>query len=521
MELMSKDMSSLIDLANTNLKSAMQVFNVQGYGAKADGVANDAPAIQAAIDAATAAGGGIVYLPPGTYLCNQTLLLDRSTNASRVSLVGSGSGSATLKYSGSGTLLNVIGSNSTVNDDYLSYQIISGLKLVTTSIVQGIAVSLYKLALIRLVDLWITGFDTGLYMNGVEHSKFEALSFRWNNKGIYATSTDFVALTCPNNLTFYSCHIGSNAVYGALFEFSTTVNFVGGSIENNGTNAGITGAAVNWGIKFRNAGYQGGVACNLLGVYLESNAGTADLWVENTAWEVTVDNAAIYTVVGCTFNRGTSDHYPTNNIRCTFAIVAQAELQKLSVVNSSFKAFNTYVPSSSRKTILYDGVPQNADNFETVGSIFEVAVEAPSFHRIQRQHISVAKNAVQSLSSAAWTKWAINAELNNFDMTGALDTTNNQVTIPMNGVYSISVHVVFAFNTTGNRGIRIKNGTSIIGCSVESAQEQEHTIHVVYCGNTNDLITVELFQSSGGSLNVLGSDTVVSSVVITKIADMA
>lgn len=509
--------------ANANVNKATFgsiLFNVKAYGAKGDGVSNDTPAIQATISAAVASGGGVVYLPPGTYLCSQTISIDRSTNSTRVSLIGSGSGSTILKYSGSGTLIDVIGNGSSVNDNYLSFQIISGLELTTTGAVQGKGVSLYQLALIRLADLRISGFDTGLYINGVEHSEFNAISFRWNNKGIYATSTDLVTLTCPNNLTFYSCHIGSNSVYGALFEFSTTVNFVGGSIENNGTNAGTTGSASNWGIKFRNAGYQGGVACNLFGVYLESNAGAADLWCENTAWE-TVDNASIYSVVGCTFNRATAAHYPTNNIRCTFAVVSQAELQKLSLVNCSFKPFNDYVPSSSRKTVLYDGIAQNADNFESVGNIFEIAVEAPSYHRIQRQHISVAKSAAQSIPNTTWTKWTINSEQNNFDMTAALDTTNNRVTIPMAGVYSISVHVVFALNTTGNRGIRIKSGSTIIGCSVEAAQEQEHTFHVVYCGNPNDLITVELYQSSGGALNVLGTDTVVTTCVITKIADMA
>lgn len=42
-------------------------FNVRDYGATGDGTTDDRLAIQAAIDAAGAAGGGEVYFPPGTY----------------------------------------------------------------------------------------------------------------------------------------------------------------------------------------------------------------------------------------------------------------------------------------------------------------------------------------------------------------------------------------------------------------------------------------------------------------------
>jgi|GEM_PF-2956129 len=41
----------------------------QTYGATGDGVADDAPAVQAALDAAYNAGGGWVLVPPGTYRC--------------------------------------------------------------------------------------------------------------------------------------------------------------------------------------------------------------------------------------------------------------------------------------------------------------------------------------------------------------------------------------------------------------------------------------------------------------------
>jgi hypothetical protein len=43
-------------------------FNVKDYGAVGDGAADDTVAIQDAIDAASAAGGGVIYVPPGDYL---------------------------------------------------------------------------------------------------------------------------------------------------------------------------------------------------------------------------------------------------------------------------------------------------------------------------------------------------------------------------------------------------------------------------------------------------------------------
>ena len=45
-----------------------RVFDVRAYGAKGDGAALDTPAINAAIDAASAAGGGTVHFPGGNYL---------------------------------------------------------------------------------------------------------------------------------------------------------------------------------------------------------------------------------------------------------------------------------------------------------------------------------------------------------------------------------------------------------------------------------------------------------------------
>jgi hypothetical protein len=62
--------------------------DVRSYGAQGNGTTNDTAAIQAAIDAASASGG-LVYLPPGTYLINTPPLYLKS----RVTLMGAGAAS--------------------------------------------------------------------------------------------------------------------------------------------------------------------------------------------------------------------------------------------------------------------------------------------------------------------------------------------------------------------------------------------------------------------------------------------
>lgn len=74
-------------------------FNVLDYGARGDGISDDTAEIQAAINAAHAAGGGIVYIPAGTYIVSGTS--DKSDGAIRlldnVTLYGAGMGATILK----------------------------------------------------------------------------------------------------------------------------------------------------------------------------------------------------------------------------------------------------------------------------------------------------------------------------------------------------------------------------------------------------------------------------------------
>lgn len=79
-------------------------FDIMGFGAVGDGITDDKAAIQAAIDAASAAGGGLVYIPKGTYRLDSGVRVQ----ASGVVLAGDGRESVLLHKPDSSVFLPVL-----------------------------------------------------------------------------------------------------------------------------------------------------------------------------------------------------------------------------------------------------------------------------------------------------------------------------------------------------------------------------------------------------------------------------
>jgi pectate lyase-like protein len=78
----------------------LDILNVKDFGAVVDGVANDTAAIQLAIDAAVAGGGGIVFFPPGFYKTTAALTITKG-----IVLQGSGMGVETGAGNSGGTVI--------------------------------------------------------------------------------------------------------------------------------------------------------------------------------------------------------------------------------------------------------------------------------------------------------------------------------------------------------------------------------------------------------------------------------
>lgn len=79
----SYDVTVGSDTHRVEAVSGSSVWNVRAFGAVGDGSTNDTTAINAAIDAASAAGGGAVLMPAATYRANVTL-------KAKVKLIGEG-----------------------------------------------------------------------------------------------------------------------------------------------------------------------------------------------------------------------------------------------------------------------------------------------------------------------------------------------------------------------------------------------------------------------------------------------
>lgn len=67
--------SGTVAAGDTVVYKGALTYNVKDYGATGDGSTDDRAAIQSAISAANSAGGGVVYLPAGTYMLSSSLTL--------------------------------------------------------------------------------------------------------------------------------------------------------------------------------------------------------------------------------------------------------------------------------------------------------------------------------------------------------------------------------------------------------------------------------------------------------------
>lgn len=139
------------------------VFNVKAYGAKGDGVTDDTTAIQAAIDACAAAGGGVVFFPRGVYN-----IMSGLTIKAKVNLAGISARESIIRWNSNsnGTMLNT--TNVPMNGAYIGkLQFAKRLDspALVTGILGGSTLANYNSAIIHFEDLIFNSLQYGMRGN--------------------------------------------------------------------------------------------------------------------------------------------------------------------------------------------------------------------------------------------------------------------------------------------------------------------------------------------------------------------
>ena len=227
-----------------------QVFDVRDYGAAGDGIANDTAEIQAAIDAAASAGGGVVFFPAGTYLVTPMSSPALAVTSNNITLQGSGNQNTILKKTTNGVLLAMSGpstSASTGGSTHVRWCHINDLKLEGNNMT-GAALQLYYTGVCTFNNLWIAGNkDIGIDCVEFWDSRFYNLAMESNGSTTADTYT-------PN---VYLRNSSASSGFGYSADNCNQIHFVGCRWEafSNGAvgiEAGINNTNSPNGIYFKN-----------------------------------------------------------------------------------------------------------------------------------------------------------------------------------------------------------------------------------------------------------------------------
>lgn len=164
--------STVLSTGSTTARSLANRFadvvNVKDFGAVGDGVADDTAAIQAAIVATTT--GKSLFFPSGVYTFSTQLVF----NTSKIGIIGEGSGTTFLKYTGSNTTNDLI-----VVGDGITQIInvnLSGITIYSSTVMTGgFAIHFKKYCRSNVTDIIVNGQDispvniySGIWFDGLD-----------------------------------------------------------------------------------------------------------------------------------------------------------------------------------------------------------------------------------------------------------------------------------------------------------------------------------------------------------------
>lgn len=211
------------DDALVSLYASADVYSAVSYGADKTGVSDATTAIQNAINAASAAGGGTVYLPAGVYLLSAAL-----TMKSQVKLLGDGFAfsdtAGTRVHQGSTTTACL-----TAVDQH--DMVIENLSLTCTGGTTNIGVSFTRSAHTNIAGLTfrrvqISGFGTGMDLSNPITSTFDRVMVDTSTVGFYLHGVLGAGGSAGTSCAFVNCYANGCTQTGFRLDNMTYCAFV-------------------------------------------------------------------------------------------------------------------------------------------------------------------------------------------------------------------------------------------------------------------------------------------------------
>jgi polygalacturonase len=215
----------------------INAFDVRFYGAKGDGTTNDQAAFQAAVNAVNAIGGGVVYVPAGTYMLTATLAMKEF-----VTLQGAGRDSTKLKFQINSTSDGITFISPNLGT---AYGRAGGLKHLTlhadstTYVRDMVSMNLWDSAELSYVVMEGAGRYGLNVIDGI-NSTFTHCKYNSNHDAGLRTGTAVGSV--GTTLTFNDCYFTATTNGpGAIVDAIIGCNFFGCIFESNGSADHSTG----------------------------------------------------------------------------------------------------------------------------------------------------------------------------------------------------------------------------------------------------------------------------------------
>jgi hypothetical protein len=343
--------------------------SVKWFGAKGDGLTDDAVSLQLAATYQKATGGTL-YFPPGNFMVSTTVTFDLTNNtgygilkSSNIRGAGSGATKITYTTNDNNPAIQITGAT---GGNPLNFTTISGITVTTSNAAKGTGIRVVAGAYQRFEDV----FTYNLFMHW---DLTDVLSSTWTGcriingaSGIYARKS---LSSDPNALTFIGCTLGGMTAIGLQADYGSALTWVGGSFENNALSGGN-----NVAVLLNNPGREGGVAATFTGVYFEGNGGLADIRLIAAPGS---NQVVTLNALGCNFNRISNVTYCEHPIRIDQVNASDPEVV-VNLPGSSFRGFNTYVANAAREYVHFFSPSGAAYRLVDDGAIYQSITERPA-----------------------------------------------------------------------------------------------------------------------------------------------